>query len=349
VETRPDARRDTVLDLVRFGCAMAVLAYHHFFTGPWFHPETSARYRWAGSLTKYGFLGVEVFFIISGFVILTSWQGRSAPDFARARFARLFPAWVVTVAVLGVALLVRDGISGTLLRQVGANLTMLHWLFGVEDLDPVYWTLAVEIRFYTMMVVIGLLARRWLWPIVAGWLAVSLTTPFVDEPAFLYTALDLQWAGLFVAGMVFADVRARGLAWWHLALLGGALVGSYRACRLHADGETFVTGADFPAFALVLVVLFAFTVFALTTAGVFDKVQVRWFTVLGAMTYPVYLVHQELGYIAQGKLDPLPIPLAEGLIVAGVLVYAWLVVRFVEPPLRRRLGPQPAKGLAAQR
>ena len=69
------------LDLLRFAAAMGVLAYHYISS---YLPEDLGS-RWleyAAHVTRYGYLGVELFFIISGFVILWSAQGKSATSFA---------------------------------------------------------------------------------------------------------------------------------------------------------------------------------------------------------------------------------------------------------------------------
>src|SRR4051812_22288075 len=99
--TTSTVRRETTLDLTRFCCAMAVLAYHHLFYGPTTR-HRSAPYLFAPAVTRYGFLGVPVFFVISGYVILNTFERRSSGSFLRARAARLYPAWVVIVGLLGV-------------------------------------------------------------------------------------------------------------------------------------------------------------------------------------------------------------------------------------------------------
>ena len=337
---RGTQRRDTVLDLARFVSALAVLSFHHFFWGPLWEPG-SQRYGWAPAVTRYGFLGVEVFFLISGFVILTSWERRPPLVFLRARFARLFPAWVVTVGLLGAVLLVREGVSRGLLARVAANLTMFHWVAGVPDLDAVYWSLAVEIRFYLFMVVIGVLvARRRLMAVLAVWLGVSLVSFWVRLPSGVVTMLNLRWAPLFVGGMAFADLRERGSKPWHAPLLAVAFLGSFAASRHHAGEVSKTTGLVHMNPWVVLAVVFgAYALFALVTVGTFDRVQVRAFTVLNAMSYPLYLVHQEIGFIGQARLFTVPAPVAEVLVVAAVLAFAWVVQAWVEPPLRRRLAP----------
>jgi peptidoglycan/LPS O-acetylase OafA/YrhL len=57
-------------------------------------------------VAKYGFLGVPAFFVISGFVIAYSAEGRTAVGFAIARFSRLYPNFVFCMTLTFLALLV---------------------------------------------------------------------------------------------------------------------------------------------------------------------------------------------------------------------------------------------------
>ena len=78
------------LDLVRFLAALAVVLYHY----------TAVRnsFEMLSAITRFGYLGVPLFFIISGYVITLSAKNRSAAEFAISRFVRLYPAFWFSVA-----------------------------------------------------------------------------------------------------------------------------------------------------------------------------------------------------------------------------------------------------------
>jgi len=156
-----------VIDLLRFIAAASVVGMHWIAlgngVGPLFGPRAQpygrpyARDIFPHSVTDiltYGGLGVELFFLISGFVICMSSWGRTLGQFGASRIARLFPAyWFAVLLTVGVLLafpklpMVRDF---SLVRSTLINLTMTQSFFGVGDVDPVYWTLAQELRFYLM-------------------------------------------------------------------------------------------------------------------------------------------------------------------------------------------------------
>ncbi|RZJ93005.1 MAG: acyltransferase, partial [Hymenobacter sp.] len=83
------------IDLLRFVAAAAVVLYHFAYRG--YHADhlSPVDYPVLGQVCKYGYLGVELFFLISGYVILHSAQGKSLGQFFVSRVQRLYPAYWV--------------------------------------------------------------------------------------------------------------------------------------------------------------------------------------------------------------------------------------------------------------
>ena len=86
--------RITTLDLLRLVAALAVVGFHYFFRGAAADGYLNVAYPSVATVAIYGYLGVNLFFLISGFVIAWSAEGRSWQAFAVARFARLYPGFV---------------------------------------------------------------------------------------------------------------------------------------------------------------------------------------------------------------------------------------------------------------
>jgi peptidoglycan/LPS O-acetylase OafA/YrhL len=129
------------LDALR-GIASVMVVMFHFSMG---RPQSEP-------VLKYFVTGVDLFFIISGFVIFMSLEHiRSVKEFAINRFTRLFPAfWLCLCLTFAFRIFhtawqgipPETGISGLL-----ANMTMFPFYFGQPELDGTYWTLAVEMLF----------------------------------------------------------------------------------------------------------------------------------------------------------------------------------------------------------
>jgi len=158
-----------MLDVLRFFAALSVVFYHMTY-----RLNESALFTWLQPFTKFGYLGVDVFFIISGFVILWSAVGRSVPDYLISRVARLYPSFWVAILVTSATMLVIRPERLQPLWAIAANFTMLPgYIVGNHYVDGVYWTLAVELKFY-FLILLALLFRQiehiesWL----RGWLVL---------------------------------------------------------------------------------------------------------------------------------------------------------------------------------
>jgi peptidoglycan/LPS O-acetylase OafA/YrhL len=273
--TKPD-RRIQELDALRLFAAVAVVFYHLTYS----NSASRQLFPMLDWITRYGYLGVDLFFVISGFVILWSAQGRSLWQFGVSRVARLYPLFWLALAMSAWV------VPEVTLTRLAANATMVAGYLGQNYIDGVYWTLQVELKFY---VLVGLLlAFRQgknfeLW--ISVWLAASIGAEFI--PA-LRSAVIYPYSPLFIGGAVCFLVRSNGFTWWRLALFLTAGV----LATLHAGpaSKGFVLGTDGTVAYIVVACIF---VAAWLVA--IDRLRLRCSAYAAAMTYPLYLVHNELG------------------------------------------------------
>ncbi|MGA5816940.1 acyltransferase family protein [Kitasatospora sp. NPDC094028] len=290
---------------MRLLAALAVAGFHYLSAippnqwGP--SPKDFAHSLHRASM--YGWLGVEAFFLISGFVICMSSWGRTAGQFAVSRISRLYPAYWCALALIvaRIALIpmqTHDVASVIHPRIVLANLTMFPDALHAGLLDGVAWTLAVEAHFYLLMAV--LLAFGTTYHRVMGfcviWLAAGIVTS-ETKSKFLDDLVLSQYAGLFVAGIaVYLMYRfgqnlmlwiLLGFAWcYELTMLPVRLSGHYQEWGSKALCSWTVASALLTAFLALLL---------LATIGPLARVRWRWLMTAGALTYPFYLIHQSLG------------------------------------------------------
>ena len=182
--TFPQRDRLFEIDLLRFLAALSVVFFHYTFLADVGHDIPVAALPDIAQISRYGYLGVELFFMISGFVILLSAHGRSTTAFVHSRIVRLFPAYWLAVTLTTASLVMWGHDRFTVsLGQYLANLTMLHKFFGVRHIDGVYWTLIVELKFYFLVWLLlrtGAMShlRRWIWL----WLAFAALSWLLPEP-----------------------------------------------------------------------------------------------------------------------------------------------------------------------
>ena len=304
-EQTQHALRFPLLDLARFVAALLVVFFHWCFLFNIADP--SVRYKpWLAlePYARYGYLGVNLFFLISGFLILQSAYLKTPAGFLRARLTRLYPAYLACCTLTYVI------ISFTASRYVSPpsfvyNLTMMN---GVIDsvrnvtptyVDGVYWTLAIEWKFYALMFLLiaaGQLARiewfLWLW--VLACVAYTL-----HRAEWLDTYLIAAWGAYFVAGAALYRSCAAG---WNLSRVSLVLVALVlcivQAWQFAAELST-VHGVVFqaPVVTIVIASFFGFvTMLSLGTRSIRRAIP-RWSVTLGALSYPIYLLHQQIGAI----------------------------------------------------
>lgn len=336
-----------VLDGLRFLAAVAVVAFH--FTArdsPAWNGSVPDALAGVGAWTLYGRLAVPLFFVISGFVILKSAWDRDVPGFVASRVGRLFPAYWVAVA-LSLLLVLHAWPEGPSFfgREVTltgglVNLTMLQGAFGVPDVDGAYWTLWYEARFYllvALLVAVGITRRRVLafaalWP-VAGALAAGTGSDLA------VVLLMPDYSPFFAGGMLLYLIHRDGpdLGSW-------LLVGGQAAIAAHLAVTTFPASLEaesrFTASAPVvgLLTVGCFGLVALATTPRVARWDAGWLTAAGALSYPIYLVHENLGWFVihhmRAGLGAWGAVIAAAVVVLGTAV---LLHRCVEQPLGPRL------------
>jgi peptidoglycan/LPS O-acetylase OafA/YrhL len=336
----PERDRLYEIDLLRIIAAVAVMVYHYAFAN-YAGGLTGVEYEASSVVARYGYLGVDLFFVISGFVVLLSAFGRRPEQFVISRMVRLYPAYWVSVTFTAIVLaLFAAGQFKVTPVQYAANLTMLNSLPNIENIDVVYWTLWAELRFYALVFVLTLIGitRARVLGVLWGWLAVSLLLDleFLPGPVqnALVLALQPEWSHYFIAGMALCLVyRERRVSWQPVAILLVALAHAVPVAIAFGDdvGERYGTGINRIAVAAIVVSVFA--IMTLVALRLTRKVARPWFVALGALTYPLYLIHDRVGVVLFNRFDSV---VHRWVLLFGVAALmaavAWAINRFVEKP-----------------
>lgn len=153
MKLNPDCiKRVDILDYARFAAAIAVVLYHYTYIGIAAKNVTSMGFMPDLIVyTKYGYLGVEFFFMISGYVIFFSAKNCDAAKFTTLRFLRLYPAFLTGVLLTSLVQFFWGTSNSVYLSQIIYNLTMIPRFFGRDYVDQSYWTLQLELQFYILI------------------------------------------------------------------------------------------------------------------------------------------------------------------------------------------------------
>jgi len=317
------------IDALRGVAALAVVLFHVTTRfGELYQPATQPLVSFPG-----GQYGVNLFFIISGFVIfMTLERTRRTSDFVVSRFSRLFPAYWVAIAMT-FAITHWLGLPGKLVDGGSAlgNMLMLHGLLlRVPHVDGVYWTLEVELLFYCGMLLLyrlnrldrihqallGLLVLRWVYFGAAQWFGVDL-------PWTLYRVLILRYIPWFALGIsIYLMVHRRSTR--------------PQAPLVTACFAVLTLLATESLFSAALACGLAALVYA-AASGRATWLRLPPLVWLGTISYPLYLLHENIGWSVELQMLGLGLPI-DAAVLAGLLTgltLAALLSRSVEQPAMR--------------
>ena len=349
------------LDLLRFGAACLVMLYHLACTA-WMVPSSEAATLLGSPIpfpallpvSSEGWVGVQMFFVISGYVIAYSASQASASRFLAGRILRLMPGvWFCATVSFGLALLFFPETVWVLFERYVRTLILFpapRWI------DGVYWTLGIEIVFYGLVYLLLCLNRfERLEPVILA-VGVVSATAWLLAAAPVWPDLDriistriaklllLTHGCHFALGVLLWGAVRQGLTGYRLTGLAVCLTGAFLQIRYDAGFVGASLDLDrSPAMPWLLyaVFLLLFCLSIRVNAALSEALPGlgRHFRDLGLATYPLYLLHTFVGaltmrFLAANGLPPAA-SLAGGILVA--VAASVLVSRRIEPPLRAGL------------
>ena len=327
------------IDLLRFIAALSVVIFHYGFRGYATDDMTVMPYLSLAPLAKYGYLGVQAFFMISGFVILVSASSGGARRFIVSRTVRLYPAFWVCCSVTFIVTIIAGGERySASLHQYAINMSMLNNYFDIESIDNAYWSLFVELKFYLLVMVVLLLRQTHRAKELLGlWLAAVLFQ-HLGQVGFVEKYLIPEYAPYFIAGAMFYIIHSEGFSAYNVFII---LV-NYLLMAKRAYDSAIPIGIFYntPFNGLVIASLLTviFIILFLSTTGCMKPFVSKKWLFFGALTYPLYLIHQQVGYIIFNMLYPLLNP---HLIMLGtlatIILFAFLVNKHIEKRFSRPL------------
>ena len=303
-----------------------------------------------------GRAGVILFFALSGFVIPASLSNSSDKiRFPIRRFFRLYPAYWLSILV---SLIVGFWLDGTerSTSQIIANLSMLQTFMGYEDLEGLYWTLAVELVFYVVcyaLFLTGLIGRGSVLTgialvLAAGWYFVVTATsgPFYGMRSFVPAFVSdryVEWLAYF--SIMFWSAACRQIVdrkATRLTTLVVVALAMFWLAVLPLTGLTvYLTqqhDATITKWALMKYGAFALGLYAFVGFTFMIRIRSSALRYLGTISFSIYLFHPAIMRLLAGTHTTLApnLPVTPTLFVVicalATIIFSAIVYRYVEAP-----------------
>lgn len=291
------------IDLLRFVAAFAVVMFHYTFRGFAADHYSALPYLAVSPVTKYGYLGVNLFFIISGFVILMTASNKPARYFVISRITRLYPAfWFCCTVTVILTLLMGGGRFSASLKQYLVNMTMFNGFVGIDSIDGSYWSLFVELQFYFLVFIVLLLGQMHRVKYFLGlWLFLTIITS-TWHIKYVHFFLIPDYAAYFIAGALFYIISIEGVSFYKILLIVVSFVVSLAGDLKSLAGLERHFQTQYSAVVVTIVIAAMFLVFFLIATHRTTFMASAKYLFLGSLTYPLYLLHQYIGFMIFNKL-----------------------------------------------
>lgn len=342
------------LDLLRFAAALMVMFFHFTYLSS--SPDSPVHIA-AGSALDFsaitpaswaGWVGVQIFFVISGIVIATSANGASPISFLRSRIARLLPSiWICATISMITAILIGTMAFMHILKLY--NGTLLVYPHGF---NAVYWTLRIEIAFYAFIFLLLCMNAFRHIEKIAGFMAIASLLFWLSydashiwnvSPTLARTTDILRkcmpvWDVVFHYGCFFS----LGIYLWLMSKSGPTtarlsiiVIGLVGGClQIENFSHAFIPQEanillPVGAWLLAIVVIYLSLRHISTSSHKFIRM-------LGLATYPLYLVHDFMGATIVGALyrHGLNSWLAAAGGMTSSIIVSVIIARYMEPSLR---------------
>ena len=375
----PESKRLRGIDALRGVAALGVVFYHAVEQGKNL-PDNFLQYpiRAIQFASSFGYIGVFLFFVISGFCIHLQWARSKAagtePDirfgpFWKRRIRRLYPPYIITLLFFLLLTAATAGINLThfFIYDVVMHLLMLH------NLDPstcytingVFWTLAVEEQLYLAYFLLLFMRVRWGWGVTIAvclsarlgwmllghiiWLKTGFGSPVPESAAVHWFTWALGAVGVEVMfGLVRLRRWSRDLRLAAVLIIAASALSSYlpvisKDTLLHNSGWFLIH----PLWGLGFFIVVNRMVLAedswLRQARLPSLVSV--FSTLGVFSYSIYLTHelvimQSWRWTHPGLLQVLNVLLV---VIPATIIFAWVFFWFCEKPFMVRRAPKAIK------
>lgn len=329
--------REQFLDILRGGAAVCIVLYHYTAR---FDEMIGHKAIWSFNL-PWGWMAWSIFFIMTGYLVYP--KSKSVSNFIIGKAVRLYPGYWAAMFISFI-------VSSTYLSEYKVSvldfvidLSMLGNYLGVKSVVGVDWFLSVELIFYALIVFVIMLQNKksfCMTKIIATWSTISFALMLLKGMGIEIRILKIvgillaaQYAHLFSVGYFLRRIKQKsGNMKSNLMYVFFSLIAHWIAFR----------SIGFELFYCVIVILFLCFAFDLNlkftnkTDGI-TQILARFLIWIAGISYPLYLVHEYLGFAILKYLDEIGLTNEFFIIVPiGISFFiAFTIHKYIEQPISR--------------
>lgn len=249
----------------------------------------------------WGYMGVSVFFFLSGFLAFMNLRDEdNLFSFGYRRMVRLYPTYwaALILTIISLILLLPDRVPT--IHTILINITMLQSFFKVESVDGVYWTLSIELIFYVIIgCVLFIKQKKNINSICLIWISLSILLTIATgnngNKAFklLSVLLISNYSHMFVCGIVFYQLYTKKKTIILYIIIGLCLVNHF-----------INHGIQYSIFFVIFLLMVYIIIKRKNNSKYISKFKTyeiiiclrKQITFIAKISYPLYLVHQLIGF-----------------------------------------------------
>lgn len=310
------------IDLLRGVAIIFVVLYHYTNHYP---PEYLLRTdNWFLPIAKYGWSGVDIFFIVSGYCIaLTIIKTSNFVEFSVKRFARIYPAYFFC----GISTLIFFSFFDLPGREVSwftgfMNLIFANFVPGLnfKYIDGIYWALIVELKFYIFFGIIYFFFKNLNKAIIVwGIFAIILNLLLIFTEKVIFISSISPHANLFLIGLIVFNLKDKNFF-------------PYLLITLIALTNIFINErySDYEIYFLFLIFI------TILILKININLKLNFLSKIGLISFSWYLLHNAIGIIIIRELNKIGFENYSIVIaIITTLVFATISFKFIEVPLKK--------------